>query len=208
MRIEVFAVLRFLLTIFVVLSLIGCDRPKEASVSNGQDVAPATAPAIDPATQPATSAPPAPSVAMQIETRGTVKFPSAILRVGTSDDKVVALLYTNDPKDALKDQYAGNSFYFQMELNADDVKDFADSDWRFESASSEKADTPYGIFLDGHRQQLQPVDVKISFEPAGGDQTLVTISGKFLLVHVEDASQPPRMVKLLAEFPAKTVLKS
>jgi hypothetical protein len=203
--IEVCVVLRYLFTIPVVLTLFGCDRPKEAKLP-AQEAA-ATAPMVEPATQPAATLPSAPPIAMRIEDRA-VEFPSAILRIGTSDDKVVALLYTNDPKDALKDQYAGNSFYFQMELDVEEMKDFADSDWRFKSTSSEKGDTPYGIFLDGHRQQLQPVDVKISFEPAGGDQTLVSISGQFLLVHVDDASQPSKVVQLLAEFPAKTVLKS
>ena len=145
-------------------------------------------------------------IAMLVEDKRH-EFPPAKLRVGTSDGKVIALLYSDDPKDALKDEYAGNSFYFQMELDADEVKNFADSDWRFKATSHEQTDSPYGIFLEGHRKQLQPVEVTVQFERAGVDETLVSISGKFLLVNVEDASQASRLVSLLAEFDAKTVLK-
>ena len=198
---------RFVVPILFVISLIGCDRPKDTKAPPATEptmvaVAPATAP-----TTQATSQPKAPPIAMKIEDR-LVQFPPAKLRVGTADGKVVALLYTDDPKDAIKNEYSGNSFYFQMQLDADEVKKFADSDWRFKAESNEQADTPYGIFLDGHRKQLQPVDVAITFEPAGGDQTLISISGKFLVINVEDASQPTSLVPLLAEFTAKTVLKS
>jgi hypothetical protein len=201
---------RFVVPILLLISFIGCYRSKESG-------APATNPSAQPlaVSQPvasttqiaATSQPKAPPIAMKIEDR-LVQFPPAKLRVGTADGKVVALLYTDDPKDAIKNEYSGNSFYFQMQLDADEVKNFADSDWRFKAESNEQADTPYGIFLDGHRKQLQPVDVAITFEPAGGDQTLVSISGKFLMINVEDASQPTSLVPLLAEFTAKTVLKS
>jgi len=193
-----------------VIAFVGCDRPKETKApSSATDPNPRFAvsqPAAS-STQIATSLPTAPPIAMKIEDR-LVQFPPAKLRVGTSDGKVVALLYTDDPKDAIKNEYAGNSFYFQMQLDADEVKNFADSDWRFKAESNEQNDSPYGIFLDGHRKQLQPIDVAATFEPAGGDQTLISISGKFLLINVEDASQPSSLVQLLAEFTAKTVVKS
>ena len=201
---------RFVVLLSISISLASCDRPKQtrAPATNSSDP-PLELSQSDrsPATQSSTAPTTAPPIAMKIEDR-LVEFPPAKLRVGTSDGKVVALLYTDDPKDALKDQYAGNSFYFQMQLDADDVKNFADSDWRYKAESNEQADTPYGIFLDGHRKQLQPIDVAVTFEPAGGDQTLISISGKFLLINVEDASQPSRLVQLLAEFTAKTALKS
>ena len=189
---------------------IGCDRRDTKQTASKPDPTAIVDGAIPAATNPSTQLADAvqklPPIAMRIEDQ-RVEFPPAKLRVGTSDGKVVALLYSDDPRDALKDEYAGNSFYFQMELDADDVKNFADSDWRFKATSNEQTDSPYGIFLEGHRKQLQPVDVTVQFEPAGEDQTLVSISGKFLQVNVEDASQPSRLVSLLAEFNAKTVLK-
>lgn len=194
--------------VFAMIANNGCDR-RDAKHPSTDTTATTIAPAIpatNPSTQLADAAMKRPPVAMRIEDK-RVEFPPAKLRVGASDGKVIALLYSDDPKDALKDQYAGNSFYFQMELDADEVKNFADSDWRFKATSNEQTDSPYGIFLDGHRKQLQPVEVSITFEPAGGDETLITVSGKFLLVSVDDATQPSRLVQLLAEFNAKTVLK-
>lgn len=199
---------RFVVPILLLIAVFGCDRPKEATAPSATMLTPplAVSQPTAPSTQLAASQPAGPPIAMKIEDR-LVQFPPAKLRVGTSDGKVVALLYTDDPKDAIKNEYAGNSFYFQMQLDADEVKNFADSDWRFKADSHEQTDSPYGIFLDGHRKQLQPIDVAVSFEPAGGDQTLISISGKFLLINVEDASQPTRLVQLLAEFTGKTVVK-
>lgn len=194
--------------IIAMIANIGCDRrdAKRASADPAPPATAETAPATNPSTQLSDAALKRPPIAMRIEDK-RIGFPPAKLRVGSSDGKVIALLYSDDPKDALKDQYAGNSFYFQMALDADEVKNFADSDWRFKATSNEQTDSPYGIFLDGHRKQLQPVEVGITFEPAGADETLITISGKFLLVNVDDATQPSRLVQLLAEFNAKTVLK-
>ncbi|MBC8105133.1 MAG: hypothetical protein H7Z14_00965 [Anaerolineae bacterium] len=193
---------------FAMIANNGCDRRDDKRVSADPTppaVAP-TIPATNPSTQPSDAAIKRPPVAMRIEDK-RAEFPPAKLRVGSSDGKVIALLYSDDPKDALKVEYSGNSFYFQMELDADEVKNFADSDWRFKATSNEQTDSPYGIFLDGHRKQLQPVEVGVTFEPTGADETLVTISGKFLWVNVDDSTQPSRLVPLLAEFNAKTVLK-
>jgi hypothetical protein len=192
---------------FAMIASDGCDRrdAKHASADTTPNPVAPTTPATNPSTQLADATPKRPPVAMQIEGKRS-EFPSAKLRVGSSDGKVIALLYSDDPKDALKDQYAGNSFYFQMELDADEVKNFASSDWRFKASSNEQTDSPYGIFLDGHREQLQPMEVVVTFEPAGTDETLITISGKFLRVNLEDTT-PSRLVPLLAEFNAKTVLK-
>jgi hypothetical protein len=199
------------LALIFTIATSGCDRnDNQQARADQKPVAPAvqpSTPASAPATQPAEATKAAPPIAMRIEDR-LIEFPPAKLRVGTTDGKVIALLYSDDPKDAIKDQYAGNSFYFQMELDADDVKHFADSDWRFKASSNEQTDSPYGIFLDGHRQQLQPVEVTVSFESVGANQTLITLSGQFLLVNVQDTTKPSRLIKLLAEFTAKTVLKS
>ncbi|CAN5412734.1 hypothetical protein BH09PLA1_BH09PLA1_27830 [soil metagenome] len=199
----------FLAGAFAIANL-GCDR-RETSRATAETGPAANStnsalPATNPSTQTAGAAKKLPPIAMRIDDR-RVEFPPAKLRVGMSDGKVVALLYSDDPKDALKDQYAGNSFYFQMELDGEQVANFADSDWRYKASSNDQTDSPYGIFLDGHRQQLQPVEMTVTFEPAGGEQTLISLSGTFRLINVDDPAVSSRAVPLLAEFNAKTVLR-
>src|SRR5258708_6843767 len=91
------------------LLVAGCDRSQPASAPP-----PATqaSPVIAPATAPATttaSTQPVNSV-INIGDRMTA-FPPARLRVESDGQHLVALLFTDDPKDALKDNYTGNSFY-------------------------------------------------------------------------------------------------
>jgi hypothetical protein len=143
-----------------------------------------------------------PSSVMTID-RHLVQFPQAMLRIHQTDGHIVALLYSDDPKDALNNNYRGNGFYFQLKL--DDVTDtkFDQATWIHQSQTSERVDTPYGIFLDGHRRQLQPQDVRIRLLPSASDGMLVEIAGTFLSVDPQDDLAAPQMVnvwaKLLAE---------
>lgn len=135
-------------------------------------------------------------------------FPGAKLRVAVDDGKVIALLHSDDPRDAINEDYHGNSFYFQMELDAADPAQFAASSWRFVAASASQDDSPYGIFLDGHRQQLQPLDVKVTFDAISPAETTVWIVGKFLRVDVQDMNEPPRVISLAARLDAQTIVKT
>jgi hypothetical protein len=160
---------------------VGCDRSKSPAVatvapSDGaplvQPASPATAPATQPATQPAASS---------LLINGVFKqFPPARLRLIVEGDHVTAVLYSADPATAINDDYAGNSFYLSMPLT--DVKDLASMDgaeWRFKSINSERADTTDGIFLEGLKHQLQPMDVIVRFEGTGSSMR-VRLAGEFL----------------------------
>jgi len=211
------------LALFLVASmaLIGCDsrspsastkgttttRPISAAppAPNDTNAMPAQARlASAPSTQPATL----PSAFMIIDQKRT-DFPAAKLRVSATDGKVVALLYSDDPKDAISDQYTGHSFYFEMDLDVPEVKEFITAVWRFTADTNDRQDTPYGIFLDGHRRQLQPLDVKVQFDPSplGADVTTVWLSGRFLELNIEDPGKPAREVPVTAQLVAKTALK-
>jgi hypothetical protein len=218
-------VMRFPILILLVAT-IGCDsRSSTSSTSNNTSTRPVAAATTDdaaaavaaqarlpetsktaraPATQPTTL----PSAFMIIDQK-RVDFPPAKMRVSSSDGKVVALLYSDDPKDAISDQYTGHSFYFDMELEVPEAKDFITAVWRFTADSNDRQDTPYGIFLDGHRRQLQPLDVKVQFDPSplGANVTTVWLSGRFLELNIQDPARPAREVAVTAQFPAKTVLK-
>jgi hypothetical protein len=125
------------------------------------------------------------------------EFPQAMLRVHQSGGHVVALLYSDDPKDALDDNYRGNGFYFQLPLDVPDTK-FDDDVWMNQAQSSDRVETPYGIFLDGHRRQLQPLDVRIRLRRMDAGSMRVEISGTFLSVDPQDDAAATQVVPVAA----------
>ena len=87
-----------------------------------------------------------------------VMFPPAKLKLTEEGSRLMALLYTDDPPEAIKDDYTGNSYYLQMALDVSDVKDLAKATWSHKSRTSEREDSPFGIYFSGHKVQLQPHD--------------------------------------------------
>jgi len=176
---------------------IGCDRGQDAGAKpsstppttqpNQADLSPATAPA----TQPSFS---------ELTIDGHVlKFPAARLRVGMSNGQVIARLYTDDPKSALKDDYQGNGYYLVMKL--DDIREpheVFNSVWTYQASSRAYVDSPFGIFLQGIRYQLQPYDVKVRFL---GDPLVVRVDFpkgqcQFLQFDQSDPAAPPKVVEV------------
>jgi hypothetical protein len=183
--------------ILAALVHLGCDSgptsPKPAPT-----LAPTTAPAatqpsasadarnVAPSTQPATS---------ELLINGQVyKFPVAKLRVGKSTDHVVARLYTDDPKAALDDDYKGNRYDVQMSLdNLREPQQVCMASWQYKAMSHEYVNAPYGIFLEGMRYQLQPLNASARFL---GTMLMVQVDleGQFLLFDNADKSAVPKTV--------------
>lgn len=187
-----------LIAIVVATSLhLSCDRPKPVSTpSPPPATAPATLPTTEPVAQTPTTQPAATQPAFsQLTIDGRpYTFPDARLRVGMAGSHVVARLYTNDPKAALDDDYKGNHYDVQMRL--DDIQapqQVYASVWQFKSQSQEFNNTPYGIFLDGMRFQLQPMDVTARFLGTML-QVQVSLDGQFLLFDDADKSATPKVV--------------
>ena len=149
--------------------LVGCERRPAAGPSTGGDgdgnsSAAAASPATRPATGPATTAPA--EVVLTIE--GAVEvFPPARLRLDEQDDRVVALLFSDDPPAALNEDYDGNSFYLQLPLDVASAAEIGAATYQFKADTSEKSDGPHGIFLQGSKWHLQPEDVRIVFRVPG-----------------------------------------
>jgi hypothetical protein len=107
------------------------------------------------------------------------QFPPALLRLQCKGGQVTALLCTDDPPEALKDSYQGNSFYLPMVLDITDGSEIGTAQWKC-SAGNDRIESPEGIFLHGARLQLQPFkDVEVDFT---GNEPKVTVSmrGQFL----------------------------
>ncbi len=163
-----------------------------AATAGSSDAAAQTASAGQPATHPAD----AQSAKSFLSIDGKiVEFPSARLRLTKTEEGVRALLYSNDPKEAISANYKGNSFNFDIPLKIADPHDIADAEYYFQSPTSEaEEESPNGIFLNGIRgTQLQPQDVVIKFD---GDSPKVTarIAGRFLVVSADANSAPGQFV--------------
>jgi hypothetical protein len=157
-------------------------------------VQPTTAPAEVPATQPAASS-------LLINQLFTA-FPGAKLRLQTTDDHVTAILYSADPPNAINNDYTGNSYYLKMSL--DDVKDPSQingAEWRFKSISSDRSDSHDGIFLDGLRQQLQPIDVIVRFETVPNG-VRIRLGGEFMAYGNTPTDQPGVLTSVSGDLTA------
>jgi len=193
--------------ILSVAALMGCDRADEGvapgEVVSGPTTNNATSTGNGGATtttSPATTQSAAESL---INIDGNlVLFPGAKLRIDEADGKTVARLFSDDPKGAALDEnYDGNSFYLQIELDEDDAKDLNGVELTYKAASSERDDTPYGIFLEGRRWVLQPADVRVAFE--GGSSPLdVRLTGVFLMFDSNDPTVKPKRAQVVAKLSA------
>src|SRR4051794_29023465 len=171
--------MRRLPLIALVALLVGCDRAQTAGpatqpAGTAQASAARIASANSPTTAPAERAP-----SVVLIDQKTYTFPPAILQVRNRDGQLSAVLMSDDPKDAIDDSYHGNSFYLEMPLEITEVKDLPTYIYRFVSPSSDRTDSPNGIFLDGNRLQLQPQQIQVKFD---GDESTMTlmVSGYFL----------------------------
>jgi hypothetical protein len=178
--------------------LIGCNRAQQAG--------PATKPAgnaqtsaarIEPANPTTAPTERAPTVVMLDQK--PLSFPPAILQVRTRDGQFTGILMSDDPKDAIDENYHGNSFLLEMPLQVTDLKDLNGDVFRYDSPTSEQTDSPYGIFLDGGRIQLQPLQMQVSFE---GDESSMTatVSGRFLEFATRDDTVPPKQVNVVSKM--------
>ncbi len=209
------------MTIVAAAAVAGCDRGADDAPVNGKAERPATTPytpgkgapaATAPATLPATTQ--AAREALINIDGNLVLFPAARMRLDESDGKTVVRLFSDDPKGAALDEnYDGNSFYLQIDLDepldetldgaldGGDAKNLDGVQLTYRAPSSERDDSPYGIFLEGRRWVLQPADVRVAFEGTGSPLD-VTISGTFLMFDTSDPSEKPRYAKVAATLTA------
>lgn len=191
----------WLVAIVFVLGLsVGCDSRSPAPKPTAPTTAPTTVPSTQPVsstatTQPVAAAPATQPAFSQITIDGrTYTFPEAKLRVGMSGGHVVARLYTNDPKAALEDDYKGN--HYDLQLRLDDIpvpQQVYMASWQYQASSREYNDSPYGIFLEGMRYQLQPLNASARFLGTML-QVHIDLEGQFLVFDDADKSGAPPKV--------------
>lgn len=133
----------------------------------------------------------------------SVEFPPARVVVTQPGDKLAAMLFSIDPPDAIKKDYRGNSFYFDMaELSLADPSTINGAAWMYRAPDSDRQDSNDGLFINGHQYQLQPFDVQVLID---GESTplRVKLAGTFLKFDNANDSAPGVRVNVRAEFEAE-----
>jgi hypothetical protein len=127
------------------------------------------------------------------------QFPPARLRlVGKADEPVTALLFSDDPKEAINKDWAGDRFYLQFPLQGvSDAHKVDGAEWWFQASASEHEETPNGIFMKGDRFHFEPFNVRVRLEgkPATGAMS-VQIAGQFFQYDTANPNTPPRLVNV------------
>lgn len=190
--------------------LAGCNRddgPASSSttrptVAEGAHSGAVAAAAVEPATTQ-------PDASFLIIDRREEWFPPAMLRLREQDGQVVARVYSDDPTDVLTGKQTVNSYDFSMTLpRISNSAQIAKAVWITHAKSSDRVDTPYGIFLRDRQEVLQPMDATVRFR-GKAPQVWVMIQGTFWMFHTSDdaSTYPPTMVQvrgaLLATVPSK-----
>jgi hypothetical protein len=188
--------------------IVGCakteDEPQPAK--NAPSTQPAAI-ATPVATILASTAPAEPTASMMLINGAAQWFPPARLRLSSEKGKVVARLYSDDPKDVLTGKETVNSYDIRMVLpDISDPADISKTAWIDRSSSMDKQDTPYGIFLNGQQDVLQPMNVAVRFE-GQAPRINVVVRGTFSLYHIsEQTPNPaPAMVSVVGFLDAKVM---
>jgi hypothetical protein len=190
--------------------IVGCakteDEPQPAK--NAPSTQPAAV-ATPVATILASTAPAEPTASMMLINGAAQWFPPARLRLSSEKGKVVARLYSDDPKDVLTGKETVNSYDIRMVLpDISNPADISKTAWIDRSSSMDKQDTPYGIFLNGQQDILQPMNVAVRFEGQAPRMNVV-VRGTFSLYHIsEQTPNPaPAMVSVAGNLDAKVMEK-
>src|SRR5581483_11338557 len=185
----------------------GCNRPQTAGpTSQPAGTARQSSARIEPANPPATAPAERAPTFVYIEQK-QLTFPPAILQVQNRDNQCNAILMSDDPKSAIEDNYHGNSFYLEMPLMVSDPKDLPSYSYQYQAPTSDRTDSPDGIFLDGNRLQLQPLMMQVKFEDAGGGAIEVTLKGTFLEFDTRDDTVPAKKVNVVSQIPVELRVK-
>ena len=97
-------------------------------------------------------------------------FPRARLHIDREEK--TAVLYSDDPKNAIDAKYVGNGYYMVIHLTDEVLQHLDGYQWHFKAASSEHQDSADGIFLEGQRYHLQPSEMVVTFT---GESPLVNV---------------------------------
>jgi hypothetical protein len=170
-------------TICLSLSVSGCDRQSARLPKASTAQAASTIPTTLPVTRPS-------SCVMSIDGIET-SFPGARLRLMSENDEYTATFFSDDPAEAIRPDYQGNSFYLTMKLVGMEEGKLDQAKWVLQNPERAEGDSPEGIFIRGQQEQLRPLNVKAEFEDHG-QLVIVKLSGEFQAMSAKVPDTKPR----------------
>ena len=157
-------------------------------------------------------------------------FPPAKLYLKRQGNRVRARLLSDDPPEAVAEDWHGDSFFFEMDLDLagdgqlaslDDAAtasaqvspgELESAEWMFSRETSERSPTKSGIFLGsqshlGGESHLQPISVSVMFDQVDEETVMVTLEGIFADFDPARPNEalPRRTVRVLAALPASAI---
>jgi hypothetical protein len=210
--------------VLLALALTGCDKPKprvgdgtspttpsggEPSTRPVLQTRPATLPSATlPTTAPQARATTEPALSFLVVDGRLVEFPAAKVILNRKDGRIKARLFSDNPKSALEETYAGNSFYFDMPLEADPEQP-GQWVWRYKSPDSERSDSPNGVYLNGLKTHLQPFDVLVQVDNQQPRRVQVQVvpPSQFRAFDKDGPADASRLVTVNGNLVADVVMK-
>jgi hypothetical protein len=175
-------------------ALIGCQRePQPAASATSQ---PATA-ASPPVTSPAALEP----SYLSIDGR-PLAFPPARIRIDSDDGRVVALLFSDDPKDAVDGDNAGPGYYLELPLELKTPPSLDGAVHISQAASGDREESPFGIFLHGRRLTLLPDELRVEIN-GEAPAVQVDLVGVFTSFDATQPAAPARRVQVQGHLTAQ-----
>ena len=127
-------------------------------------------------------------------------FPTAKLVAKPTAGGLRVTLFSDDPPEAVRDTYRGNSFYFRFTLDSADAAGELDGQqYVFRNSFTEDDDTTDGIFIAGGKQTLRPMDVSVVFEKVDGE-LLTHVGGTFKLTDDQTGPDAPVSVRVQSDL--------
>jgi hypothetical protein len=184
---------RLILPLVALSLLIGCKKraaspPATPGAATSRPVILTTAPTTRPAS------------ILTIDNKA-IAFPAAKLVLTSKSAGVQVILCSDDPPAAIDPTYAGNSYMLEMVLDIDDPAELPSATWVYQAPNAIPRNSATGIFLDGSRRQMQPLDVKVTFAKQGSN-IVATVAGTFLSFDSRDVAAPTQIVNVTGKLDA------
>lgn len=127
-------------------------------------------------------------------------FPAARLRVSSKgdrgDDAIAAMLFSDDPKEAMDKNWTGDRYYFSINFQQlpgfKRLEDRLDgAQWVYTASETEHEENGNGIFLHGDQIHLEPISMWVQIE-GKAPNLLVKLGGMFLQYDTADPDAKPK----------------
>ncbi len=134
-----------------------------------------------------------------------IEFPPAKMVVKTVGERLRVTLFSDDPRDAVRDDYTGNSYFFETIFDVT-IDELPGQEFVFHNSAVERPEDNTGVFLFGGKQSLHPQEAAIRVEQ-DEDRWTAYVAGKFSVWDDNTPNRSTTVVGLRAQLSPETVIK-